>query len=133
MTPGVPSKRSPLKAIRAFCVECQGDSSPAVATCADTVCPFFAYRLGKALPAGKHKPTSTIKQYCYQQCQAGVGGREEVKGCQGNEIACPVFPFRTGRNPNVGEAKRKKLRAAATTQLASGTSGLLKKTGSHPG
>jgi hypothetical protein len=41
-------KRSPLAAIRAFCVECQGGSFQGVAECADRLCPFM--RTGAASP-----------------------------------------------------------------------------------
>ena len=37
-------KRTPVKAIQTFCIECQGESFQAVAECADTACPFYPYR-----------------------------------------------------------------------------------------
>ena len=37
---------NPLKAIRAFCLECQGHSRSGVRSCADPLCPLWPYRLG---------------------------------------------------------------------------------------
>ncbi len=45
-------RKSPLKAIRAFCLMCNGYNSDAVRTCTandekDTRCPLFKYRMNK--------------------------------------------------------------------------------------
>lgn len=39
--------KSPLKAIRAFCLECSGDSTAEVKSCPRSVCPLFSFRFGK--------------------------------------------------------------------------------------
>lgn len=111
-------RKSPLQAIRAFCKECQGGSLPGVTACGDVGCSFFPYREGVALPSGQHKPTSAIKLYCREACQAGEG-RSEVKGCQGSKAAigsCPVFPFRLGTNPNRKHGKKPGLSASKITR-----------------
>lgn len=38
---------TPIKAIRAKCLDCAGDSSNDVRDCVITECPLYAYRLGK--------------------------------------------------------------------------------------
>ena len=38
---------NPVKAIRAFCLECSGDSTAEVKCCPRSVCPLFPFRLGK--------------------------------------------------------------------------------------
>ena len=38
---------NPVKAIRAFCLECSGDSTAEVKSCPRTVCPLYPFRLGK--------------------------------------------------------------------------------------
>ena len=38
---------SPLKAIRAFCIECMGDQVREVKGCTSTNCPLHAFRMGK--------------------------------------------------------------------------------------
>ncbi len=53
------SKLTPLKAIRAKCLDCSGFQPKEVRLCACTECPLYTYRLG-VNPArkgiGKHKP-----------------------------------------------------------------------------
>lgn len=38
---------SPLKAIRAFCIECSGDSAYEVTRCSSETCPLKPFRFGK--------------------------------------------------------------------------------------
>ena len=98
---------SPLQAIHEFCKQCQGSRLTAILdACNDRKCPFWGYRLGKAISEGKHRPTKAVRAYCLNQCQAGEGGYQEVKQCQGNSPAhpgfepCPLYRFRLGKNPN---------------------------------
>ena len=114
-------KVSALEAIRRFCVQCEGDSPTNVSECLYKSCPFYAYRLGVALPAGKHRPLKTIRAYCVEECQAGNQG--QVDDCQGDTAAagpCPAFPFRMGKSPNVTAGTRAKRRAANFRQTAAG-------------
>lgn len=46
-TSDAPTIRSPLKAIRAFCVSCSGDSVYEVKRCPSFDCPLYAFRFGK--------------------------------------------------------------------------------------
>lgn len=105
-------KRSPLKAIRTFCIECQGESFQAVTECTDTACAFYPYRHGAALEKGRHSPVRACRAYCSDNCLAGAG-HEAVKDCGGDTALlgpCPVFPFRMGTNPNVTAETRAKAR-----------------------
>ena len=118
-------KLSAFEAIRKFCLQCQGGVSANVTECQHTACPFYAYRLGVALPAGKHRPLKTIRAYCVEECQAGNQG--QVEGCQGDTSAagpCPAFPFRMGWNPNITKEQREKLRTAAFRRMEDGSIGL---------
>ena len=118
-------KFTALEAIRKFCLQCQGGVSANVTECQHTACPFYAYRMGVALPAGKHRPLKTIRTYCVEECQAGNQG--QVDDCQGDTAAagpCPAFPFRMGRNPNITKAQREKLRTAAFRRMGDGSMGL---------
>lgn len=81
-------KHTALEAIRKFCLQCQGGVSANVTECQHTACPFYAYRLGVALPAGKHRPLKTIRAYCVKDCQAGNPG--QVADCQGDTAAPPL-------------------------------------------
>ena len=114
-------KISALEAIRRFCVQCEGDSPTSVTECLYKACPFYAYRLGVALPAGKHRPLKAIRTFCLEECQAG--SQCQVEGCQGDTAAagpCPAFPFRLGKSPNVTTETREKRRAANFRQTAAG-------------
>ena len=114
-------KLTALEAIRKFCLQCQGGVSANVTECQHTACPFYAYRLGVALPAGKHRPLKTIRAYCVEECQAGNQG--QVDDCQGDTAAagpCPAFLFRMGKSPNVTAGTREKRRAANFRQTAAG-------------
>ena len=114
-----------LEAIRKFCLQCQGGVSANVTECQYAVCPFYPYRLGVALPAGKHRPLKTIRAYCVEECQAGNQG--QVDYCQGDTAAagpCPAFPFRMGKSPNVTAGTREKRRAANFRQTAAGKNAL---------
>ena len=118
-------KLTALEAIRKFCLHCQGGVSANVTECQHTACPCYAYRLGVALPAGKHRPLKTIRAYCVEECQAGNQG--QVEGCQGDTAAagpCPAFPFRMGKSPNVTTETREKRRAANFRQTAAGKNAL---------
>ena len=106
-------KRTALQVIRAFCVECQGNSSPAVIDCSDVACPFYPYRHGVALDKGAHRPLAAIRAYCRKHCPPD--GADDIRTCGGDTALlgpCPVFPFRLGRNPNISEATREKRRQA---------------------
>jgi len=110
-------KRSPLEAIRRFCIECQGDLANAqyVTACRYTVCPFHAYRHGTQPDGQPHRPLSAIKAYCFDNCLPGAS-REAIADCQGDKAftgPCPVFPFRLGVNPNISAETREKLRQIA--------------------
>ena len=120
-------RRSPLKAVRTFCVECQGDSFPAVTECRDLACPFYAYRHGTPPEGQPHKPLRGIKTYCSNFCLPD-GGRDAVLACQGDKALsgpCPVFPFRLGVNPNISAETREKARQRELKKMADGSNTLL--------
>ena len=107
-------RRSPLKTIRMFCLECQGSSSIAVKECRDTTCPFQPHRYGTLPKVKGHQPMKAIRNYCLAYCQ--FGSRKEVINCEGDNAMsgpCPLFPFRLGVNPNITPETREKRRQAA--------------------
>lgn len=108
-------RRSPLQAIRVFCTRCQGGSASGVTECTDSLCPFFPYREGLALSKGKHRPLKACKTYCTTNCLTDVSAKE-IRDCGGDKAIlgpCPIFPFRMGKNPNISDATKEKLRKAA--------------------
>ena len=59
-------KLTPIKAIRAKCLECQGDRPSLVRKCEDQNCPSFPYRMGKnpnRAGIGRQTSNPTLKSY----------------------------------------------------------------------
>ena len=54
--------KNPVKAIRAFCLECSGDSFAEVKSCPRTVCPLYPFRLGKNPYRQRREMTEEEKQ-----------------------------------------------------------------------
>jgi len=122
-------RRSALKSIRAFCIECQGDSFQGVAECVDLACAFYPFRYGVLPRTGQRKPLAAIKAYCFENCQGG-SSRAEVENCQGDTAVlgpCPVYPFRLGVNPNISEETREKRRLEAQKRATKGVFGFSKQ------
>lgn len=124
------SKRTPLQAIRRFCIECQGDFSTAryVRECKDKACPIYAYRHDENSERKKFKPLAVIKAYCHTYCLPD--GHFEVLTCQGDEAfagPCPFYPFRMGKTPykkRLSDERRLALiEAGAKTRFAPGVNG----------
>ncbi len=106
--PGFEGKRrTPLLAIRAFCVECMGGSAQLVAECAASTCPFHGQRMGTIDPGASRRLLKVIKSYCAGQCQS----QEDPAGCSAGKgylglAPCPCWPYRLGRNPYFSEKAR---------------------------
>lgn len=120
---------SPRKAIRKFCLDCEGGNPDGVVDCLNRECPFHPYRSGKRTDAPKGRPAlvRVIKGYCHEYCQAGAG-RQEVMTCAGNVPAipeamppCPLYPFRLGVNPNIREETRELKRRQGQARAREGT------------
>ena len=103
-------RRSPLVAIRAYCVWCCGGSSPEVAACPSGTCPFHPYRLGSIPPGASRSLVRVIKAKC-ADCRPEGAKDCDAYMAHGIHEPCPCWPFRLGRNPNVGKEQRAKLRA----------------------
>lgn len=107
-------KRTPLEAIRQFCIECMGGSYQGVTECVDAACPFRPYRHGSALKKGKRAPVRACKAYCFENCLPGAGA-DQIRDCGGDTALlgpCPVYPFRLGKNPHLQRALSPERRAA---------------------
>lgn len=53
---------NPVKAIRAFCLECSGGSTAEVKSCPRTACPLFPFRFGKNPYRQRREMTEEEKQ-----------------------------------------------------------------------
>jgi len=98
---------SPLRAIRAMCLECVGYVSDEVKACTITDCPLYPFRLGRSVK-GKSR-LNAIKQHC-RGCMGG--SLCMVKECPSgprpadDEPGCPVHEYRTGHNPKLKGKRR---------------------------
>ena len=52
--------KTPIKSIRAYCIECQGGSFKEVRLCTLRDCPLYAYRMGKR---PSQETMDTIEEY----------------------------------------------------------------------
>lgn len=109
-------RRKPLNAIRAFCLWCSGGSALEVRLCPGVACVFYAYRMG-AIPEGASRSMiRAIKARCLD-CKPD--GAADCDASQAYEIhpPCPCWPYRLGRNPNIGAEQREKLRRQGKRQM----------------
>lgn len=88
--------KTPLEAIRSYCLYCNGGNSAEVRRCdADgqtpgfDPCPFHPYRMGRGRPSVK-----IIRKFCLE-CMGG--SREFVSTCTIPDCFC--YPYRMGKNP----------------------------------
>lgn len=68
--------RSPLKAIRAKCLDCSGGSAQEVRLCPVKDCPLFAYRMGR----GNRKPMSEEQRQAAAERFARIRKEKEAHG-----------------------------------------------------
>ena len=106
-----------LKAIRAHCLWCMGNSSNEVHNCnAQDLCPAWILRHGKAVKG--ISPLKTARRICLE-CKAD--SPKAVKGCDGQTYLgnCPLHPYRFGMNPKTYASKKAKESGENASNLAS--------------
>jgi len=116
-SPAVPGydgpRKSALESIRLHCRQCMGDSLALIRDCVTTECAFHPYRSGE-IPAGaSRRLLKVIRSFC-ESCAADG----DVAGCTAGKSylslsPCPIWPFRSGRNPYYGEGRKERLREHA--------------------
>lgn len=83
--------RTPLKAIRAKCLDCQGGSWKLVAGCLSHSCPLWPYRLGKN-PArkgiGGNPALKKELKICKHFMEYENGICSHVQGCENERLKC---------------------------------------------
>lgn len=82
---------TPLKAIRARCVDCTGRYYSEITNCDIDDCPLWPYRMGEK-PEGSC--LKVIRQKCIWCC---AGQPREATLCPAEN--CPLYPYRSGKNP----------------------------------
>jgi len=89
------NKLSPLKSIRAFCLECCAGQRIEVRKCPAQNCPLHSLRFGRRPKRYSISVLKSIRQKCLD-CSGFV--LKEVRKC--TFVHCPLYPFRQGRNPH---------------------------------
>jgi hypothetical protein len=87
------NKPTPLKAIRARCINCSGFNLKLVRECPfdgvnEQLCPLYPLRMGK----GSRATLKKIRAYCLWCCS---GQKQEVKLCPA--VDCPLWEYRFGK------------------------------------
>ena len=103
MTHPASPRRTPLRSIREYCVECCGDCQGGVngpGGCNSPTCPLYPFRFGRR-PHGA-RPIKGIRAMC-RKCLGG--SPSEVRRC--TDLNCPLFRFRFGKNPRQQDAGRR--------------------------
>ena len=84
---------TPLKAVRAKCIDCSGTGLREVRNCPFVECPLYDLRMGR----GSRANLKRIRAYCLWCCN---GRRYEIKLC--NAIECPLWEYRFGKETEKG-------------------------------
>lgn len=76
--------RNPVKAIRAFCLECSGDSPAEVKSCPVEKCPLYPFRLGKNPYRQRREMTEEQKRVLADRLREA---RKNIGSSAENEVA----------------------------------------------
>lgn len=111
-----------LRSLRRFCLECQGESAPAVRECADQQCALWLWRLPEAPTdaaelaelGGMADEADVRKVLCRcalrairRHCFNCAGDRHEVRACAARE-ECALWSLRFGVRPETYKAVRQR-------------------------
>lgn len=91
------TKLTPLKAIRARCLDCSGFSVKEVRDCTHDDCPLHQYRFGHRPSEGATlTPMKAIRAHCLGCCN---GSATEVRLCTAE--GCALQAFKSGHKPKM--------------------------------
>ncbi|MFH2002975.1 MAG: hypothetical protein ABIK28_25135 [Planctomycetota bacterium] len=112
------SLTSPVKAIRAYCLQCVGGSFKDVRICTgdlcigdEGTCPLHPFRFGRRPRAGVKATRSPVKAISLNCRWCSGDSAYERRLCP--SVGCALHPFRKGRNPFVSEKCKEAARNAA--------------------
>jgi hypothetical protein len=96
MTQHTGPELKPLRAVRRFCLDCQGGLPVPVRECADAECALFPWRLAEAIAVHPEygRVIRGIRRYCF----ACAGSRAEIRRCDAGD-GCSLYPYRFGVAP----------------------------------
>ena len=107
-----PEETKVARAVRRFCLDCQGAQPSLVRECSEENCPLHPWRLPDAVPL--HAFHGRVLRAVRRHCCICAGDRGEVRSCDARE-SCPLWEFRFGVHPVT--YKRVSLRARAPKEL----------------
>ena len=85
---------TPLKAIRARCLNCSGGSAKEVRSCTFTECPLYEYRSGHRPTEKVLTPMKAIRAHCVSCCNGNI---REASLCTAKK--CPLHAYKKGKRP----------------------------------
>lgn len=89
---------TPIKAIRAKCLDCCCGSSNEVKLCTCTQCALYPYRLGHKPANMGSRPLAAIRAKCKEcSCYGAKEPQSTIANC--SFLDCPLYRFRSGHNP----------------------------------
>jgi hypothetical protein len=92
-----PKTLPPLRALRAFCLDCCCESAEEVRLCLVEGCSLWPYRFG-AYPENYQGPKSVLKPIRARCLDCCGDNRAEVNRCI--KQCCAIYPYRRGTNPS---------------------------------
>lgn len=107
-----PEDSKAARAVRRFCLECQGTSPSLVRLCGETTCPLHPWRLPDSPPF--LEDSGRVVRGVRRHCLNCAGDRREVRTCDAGE-SCPLWPYRFGVSP--ATYKRVSIRMRAPKEL----------------
>ncbi len=115
------SRVAVMRAVRRFCLECQGGSSRAVRCCEDEACALWAWRVpdeaNRVTVEGTSADPSAGRRGAMacpalravrRHCLACAGGRGEVRACSARE-GCALWSYRFGVTPDTYRTVRARI------------------------
>lgn len=103
---------TPLKAIRAKCLDCSGGSVKEVRSCSFNDCALYEYRNGHRPTERTLTPMKAIRAHCVACCE---GNNREPSMCTAKK--CPLHAYKLGKRPTGYNSPQVVLRTE-TTPLA---------------
>lgn len=124
------SELTVIRAIRRFCVACQGGFAQSVRDCLDGECALYSLRMSiqrthkedttvrdsgeleTLLDGLGRRPVRAVRSYCL----ACAGGRQDLRACRAGK-SCALWPFRFGVFPQTFKRVYKRRHGPRTLTL----------------
>lgn len=107
-----PEETKIVRAVRRFCLDCQGSQPSLVRGCEDKACSLYPWRLPDAVAV--HELHGRVLRAVRRHCLVCAGDRREARACDARE-SCPLWEYRFGVHPVT--YKRVSLRVRAPKSL----------------